>query len=109
MLEAVLGSTSAERVLLFLVAREEGYATEIARTFDTDLSPIQKQLDRMERDGLLVNKVVGRTRVYSINPRFAFKQELEAMVAKAIELSPVKLQETLVLNRRRPRKKSKPL
>jgi predicted transcriptional regulator len=109
MLEAVLGSTSAERVLLFLVAREEGYATEIARTFDTVLSPIQKQLDRMERDGLLVNKVVGRTRVYSINPRFAFKQELEAMVAKAIELSPVKLQETLVLNRRRPRKKSKPL
>jgi DNA-binding PadR family transcriptional regulator len=109
MLEAVLGSTSAERVLLFLVAREEGYATEIARTFDTDLSPIQKKLDRMERDGLLVNKVVGRTRVYSINPRFAFKQELEAMVAKAIELSPVKLQETLALNRRRPRKKNKSL
>ena len=109
MLEAVFGSTSAERVLLFLVARGEGYATEIARTFDTNQSQIQKQLDRMERDGLLVNKVVGRTRVYSFNPRFAFKTELEALVSKAIELSPEKLRETLVLNRRRPRKRTKPL
>ena len=53
MLEAILGSASAERVFLFLAARGEGYATEIARVFDVDLSPIQKQLDRMERVGLI--------------------------------------------------------
>jgi hypothetical protein len=109
MLEAILGSTSAERVLFFIVARQSGYATEIAKTFDTDLSPIQKQLDRMERDGLLVNQVVGRTRVYSFNPRFAFKEELESLIIKALELSPVKLQEKLLLDRRRPRKKNKPM
>jgi len=109
MLEAIVGSTSAERVLFFLVARGEGYGTEIARLFNTDLSPIQKQLERMERDGLLVNKQVGRTRVYSFNPRYPFCEELSAMVTKAIDLSPTQLREKLLLDRRRPRKKDKPL
>ena len=37
MIETLLGSTNAERVLLFLLARDEGYATQIADFFDTDL------------------------------------------------------------------------
>jgi len=56
MIEAIVGSTSAERVLMFITARESGYAAEIAKAFSTDLSPIQKQLDRLERDGLLINE-----------------------------------------------------
>lgn len=109
MLEAIVGSTSAERVLFFLVARGDGYAAEIARLFETDLSPIQKQLERMERDGLLVNRRVGRARVYSFNPRYPFSNELTELVSKAIDLSPEALQQKLVLDRRRPRKKNKPL
>ncbi|MEE8056279.1 MAG: winged helix-turn-helix domain-containing protein, partial [Pseudomonadales bacterium] len=69
---------------LFILAREEGYATEIARLYETDLSPIQKQLDRLERDGLLVNKKVGRTRVYQFNPRYAFLGEVKQLLAKAL-------------------------
>lgn len=109
MLEAVLGSISAERVLLFITARDEGYAAEIARFFKTDLSPIQKQLDRMERDGLLINKKVGRTRVYSFNPRYAFVREVRQLMNRALELSPDRLKNGLLLDRRRPRKKDKPL
>ena len=44
--------TNAERVLLFLAARGEGYPAEIARTFDTAPSMIKKQLERMERQDL---------------------------------------------------------
>ncbi len=109
MLEAVLGSTSAERVLLFLAAREQGYAAEIARTFETDLSPIQNQLERMERDGLLINRKVGQTRLYSFNPRYAFAAEVLALMQRALQLCPDELRETLLYDRRRPRKKSKPL
>jgi len=36
---------SSERVLVFILAREQGYATEIARFFNTKLYSIQKQLD----------------------------------------------------------------
>lgn len=109
MLEAVLGSTSAERVLLFIVARGDGYATEIARTFETDLSPIQKQLERMERDGLLINTKVGRTRVYKLNPRYAFIPEVTQLIERALAMCPESLREELLMQRTRPRKRGKPL
>lgn len=109
MLEAVLGSTNAERVLLFIYARDQGYATEIAQLYETDLSPIQKQLARMERDGLLVNKRIGRTRVYAFNPRYAFLKEVKQLLARALDFSPPALQEKLLMNRTRPRKVGKPL
>ena len=108
MLEAVLGSTSAERVLLFIVARGEGYATEIARTFNTDLSPIQKQLERMERDGLLINKQVGRTRVYKLNPRYAFVDDVKRLIDSALAACPKQLREELLMQRSRPRRVGKP-
>lgn len=109
MLEAILGSTSAERVLLFLAAREEGYAAEIARAFSVNISSIQKQLERMERDGLLINQMVGRTRLYSFNPRYPFVPELKMLMNKALDLCTPSLQNQLLMDRRRPRKKNKPL
>lgn len=109
MLEAVLGTPSAERVLLYLAAREEGYASDIARTFSVEPNPIRGQLERMERDGLLISREVGRTRVYSFNPRYAFLKEVTAMMERALELAPKSIREELLMNRRRPRKKNKPL
>ena len=109
MIEAIVGSTSAERVLAFLTARESGYAAEIAGTFATALSPIQKQLERMERDGLLINQQVGRTRVYRYNPRFPFVPDLQSLMEKVLQRYPEDMQEKLLYDRRRPRKKDKPL
>lgn len=40
MIESLLGPKSCEQVLLFLSAREEGYAREIARFFGVDYRPI---------------------------------------------------------------------
>jgi len=48
MLESLLNSENKEQVLIFLVAREQGYATEIARFFHVALFGIQKQLDKLE-------------------------------------------------------------
>ena len=53
MLEPLLGSTNAERVLLYLLVREQGYANKIADYFDTDLYGIQKQLAKLENGGVL--------------------------------------------------------
>lgn len=85
MLETILGSISAERVLLFLVARGQGYATEIARVFDTDLSPIQNQLDRMERGGLIKHEKQGRKKVYRLDPDYPLTAELKALVTGAMK------------------------
>jgi predicted transcriptional regulator len=109
MLEAVVGSEGAERVLLFLAARGQGYALEIADTFGMSVSNVQKHLERMERDGLLISEKIGRTRVYRFNPRFAFKQEVQALLDKVLSVAPIPLKEQLLLDRRRPRRKGKPL
>lgn len=109
MLEAVVGSEGAERVLLFLVARNQGYPLEIAEAFDMSVSNVQKHLERMERDGLLVNEKVGRTRVYRFNPRYAFKDEVEALLNKALSVGPDTLRDLLLLDRHRPRRRGKPL
>lgn len=109
MLETILGSTNSERVLIFLVAREEGYAREIARFYDTTLAPIQQQLERLEFGGVLVSRSAGRTRLYSFNPRYPFLEELKALLAKALTFYPEEMREDLMMNRRRPRRAEKPL
>jgi hypothetical protein len=109
MLEPILGSISCERVLVFLAARDEGYAREIASFFTTSLSPIQKQLDKLEAGGVLVSRTAGRTRLYNFNPRYPFLAELIAFLDKAISFYDQDLQDKLLLNRRRPRRRGKPL
>ena len=108
MLEPLLGSTHAEYVLLFLRAREEGYASEIARFFGVNLYGIQKQLDRLEAGGVLVSRKVGRTRLYTFNPRYPFRDELQALLEKALAFYPAETRERLLYNRRRPRRRGKP-
>jgi len=109
MLQPLIGSENRERVLVFLQAREEGYARQIARFFDTDLSPIQDQLDRLEAGGVIVSRELGRTRLYQFNPDYAFLQELKALLQKALSFYPEELIERLTMNRRRPRRRGKPL
>ena len=109
MLEIILGSINSERVLIFMLARNEGYAREIARFFETNLSPIQKQLEKLERGGLLISHSVGRTLVYSFNPAYPFLPEIKKLLEKAISFYPQDEREGLTLNRRRPRRHNKPL
>ena len=109
MIESVLGSISCERVLIFLAARDEGYAREIASFFTTSLAPIQKQLDKLETGGVLVSRTAGRTRLYIFNPRYPFLTDLTAFLNKAISFYDQDLQDKLLLNRRRPRRRGKPL
>ena len=109
MLEPILGSLSSERVLMFILARDQGYAREIARFFETDLSPIQKQLEKLELGGVLVSRTVGRTRLFQFNPRYSFLGELRSLLEKALAFYPPDERERLVMVRRRPRRKGKPL
>jgi len=109
MIEVLLGSKNAERVLLYIFTREEGYAREIAAYYTTDLKPIQMQLDKFEKGGVLVSRSIGRTRPYEFNPRYPFLNELKALLEKALSFYPAKEQEELTMYRRRPRAKGKTL
>jgi hypothetical protein len=109
MLEPVLGSVSCECVLMFILAREEGYGREIGRFFNTDLAPIQKQLEKLELGGVLVSRTAGRTRLYEFNPRYPFIEELKGLLEKAMSFYTDEKRERLLMNRRRPRRRGKPL
>ncbi len=110
MFEAIFGNKSAESVLLFIVAREGGYGREIASFFDeSSLTSIQKQLDKLENANVLYSETQGRTRVYKLNPRYALYKQLKSLIEQALEFYPPEIRDELIMNRRRPRRKGKPL
>jgi hypothetical protein len=109
MLKPLFGSDTREKVLVFIFAREKGYATEIADFFETALSQVQKQLDGLEAGGILVSQTAGRTRLYEFNPRLFYLKELKALLDKTLAFYPAEIQENLTMNRRRPRRRDKPL
>ncbi|OGJ84297.1 MAG: hypothetical protein A2268_02865 [Candidatus Raymondbacteria bacterium RifOxyA12_full_50_37] len=109
MLKTLLGSLSRERILVFIAAREEGYAAEITEFWKCPDRPIKRELNRLEADGVLISKPYGRTIAYQMNPRFYLRKELSALLLKAIDAYPPDLKQKLLFNRRRPRAKGKPV
>lgn len=108
MLTPLFGSKGSEKVLIFLIARGEGYASEIAQFFDLDISTIQNQLDKFEFGGILSSTTRGRTRLYVFNPRYPFLKELKPLLEKALSFYPKDEREKLIMERRRPRRRGKP-
>jgi hypothetical protein len=108
MLEGLLGSDDAERVLFFLAVRQRGYGREIADFWATRISGIQRQLDKLESGGVLIASPVGRTRVYEWNPRWPLHGELLTLLHRAVTFLPEDLRMRLMDNRRRPRRRGKP-
>ena len=109
MLEELFGSKNRERVLQYILANGQGYAKEIADFYESSVDPIQKQLERLELGGILVSQTVGRTRLFMFNPRYAFKEELTALLEKARTYYSAEEQERLTKQRKRPRRTGKPL
>jgi|SRR6267378_5080264 len=102
------GSQARTRVLLGLQLLVESYSRELARVFEMNLSGVQKALRSLERDGLVVARAVGRTRVYRLNPRILGRRELERYLDRLLE-SDTDLRRRAATLRRRPRRSGKPL
>ena len=109
MLEAIFGTKSRELTLQYLLVFNEGYAREIAKYFDITLPSIQNQLKHFEAHGVALSKMSGRTKVYFLNPRYAFLSELTALLEKARLFYKPELKEKLEMQRMRPRRLGKPL
>jgi len=109
MLEPLLGSTTCEQVLIFILTRNEAYARGIARFYGRNLYAIQKQLQKLEVGGIIVSRTAGKTRLYSFNPRYPFLKQLKALLEKALSFYTKEEREKLLMNRRRPRQRGKPL
>jgi DNA-binding PadR family transcriptional regulator len=102
------GSAARTRVLMALQLMGDSYARELSRLLETSLSAIQKALQSLERDGLVVARSVGRTRVYHLNPGGFAKKELKKFLEKLLEPE-TELRARVDRLRRRPRQTGKPL
>ncbi|MFO7811471.1 MAG: ArsR family transcriptional regulator [Pelovirga sp.] len=109
MLEALFGTLNKERVLLYLFARDEGYPREVAKFYGADLRSIQNQFENLEVGRVLYSRMIGNTRLYAFNPRYPFLEELKTLLDKALSFYPDSEREQLVMVRKRPRRKGKPL
>jgi predicted transcriptional regulator len=107
MIEGFTGNPTVEKILLFLHVFEEGFQREMARNFGLSLAVVQKQLDRLERGGIIVSRSRGRTRTYSINPACPYRKELKALLGRILEFQPDNVILQYYTRRTRPRLKGK--
>jgi hypothetical protein len=109
MLEGLVGNSTAEKVLLYLVSYNEGHTSGIAQTFSLPKSQVQKQLLRLENGGIVVAQTKGSLRMFQINPRCPYKAELIALIEKVLAILPREDIEKYYRQRRRPRRTGKHL
>lgn len=106
-LEAIFGNRSAVQSLLFLEAYGSGHALRIARTYGVGVAPIQRQLRRLEDNGVLVSRTVGRTRVFEFNVRNPTVKNLRAFLSAELDLLPETDVQAYYRQRQRPRRTGK--
>jgi predicted ArsR family transcriptional regulator len=108
-LEAIFGNRSAAQSLLFLEAYGSGHASRIAKTYEVPVMAIQRQLRRLEANGVLVSRNVGRTRLFEFNTRNPTVRNLREFLSAELELLPDEVQQTYYRQRQRPRRTGKQL
>ena len=102
------GSITRTRALISLSLLGSSYQRELARLLDASPSVVQKALTGLERDGVVSGRMVGRTRSYTMNPRYFARDELGGFLKRLAEAD-VDLQARTAELRRRPRRAGKPL
>lgn len=86
MLTALFGNKTIEKILLFLFVNGKCYGTQLHRSLNTALTPIQKGLLRLEKGGIILSYTEGKTRLYHFNPGCPLLSELEHLLKKAYTL-----------------------
>ncbi len=111
MLEGLFGNPTIEKILFYLLRNEKTYPSELSTVFDMSLFGFQTALERLEKAGIVVSYMEGRTRVYQFNPRFAMQEELIILLQKAYSFLPEEFRQKYYERpvRKRPRRKGKPL
>lgn len=108
-LDAIFGNRTAACVLLFLQCYGEGHALRIAKTFGFGLNMTQRQLKRLEEEGVLVSRLVGNIRLFSFNERNPSVRNLRQFLEAELKLLPDDQLKSFFRQRQRPRQTGKVL
>jgi len=109
MLDKILGSVTAMKIMFHLVHYEEIYPSAVAKDYKIALSAVQKQFARFEEAGILVSKLVGKTRVYMFNKKSKVANAFCDFVKLYYDGLTLADKEKIFSTRRRPRRPGKPI
>jgi len=103
---ALFGNDTRSAVLVAIRLLGQTWASELALLLGLRLFSVQRVLAAFEREGVIVGRKQGRTRVFSLNPRYFAAKELDALLWKLGQVD-TGLQKQLSATRRRPRETGK--
>lgn len=111
MLETLFGNPIIEKVLFYLLVNQKCYPSLLKKVFQSPLYSFQRALMRLEKGGVVVRSMEGKTSMYQFNPRYPFLEELKIFLLKAYESFPEEFRERYYepIIRTRPRRQGKPL
>jgi DNA-binding transcriptional ArsR family regulator len=109
MLDIVLGNQTAAKIMLYLFHHGEAYANGISRDMGITLSQVQKQFDKFEGAGILISKKFGTTRLYEFNSKLGVVKKIKELIEAFYESIPLAEREKMFSERRRPRRRGKPV
>ena len=87
---------------------ESSFPRELSRLLGVPVSAASRALAGLERDGLVAGRLIGRSRVYTLDPGYFARQELESYLLRLSDAD-TELRERTAQLRRRPRRAGKPL
>ncbi|MCF7806556.1 MAG: winged helix-turn-helix domain-containing protein [Simkaniaceae bacterium] len=111
MLESLFGNAIIEKILFYILKNQKTYGSELSHVLQVPLFSCQRGLERLEKGGILVSQLEGKTRLYQFNPRYSLLIELKNFLEKAYSFIPSEIKNKFYerMNRQRPRRKGKPL
>jgi predicted transcriptional regulator len=109
MLELIFGNKTAVKILLHIYHYGEIHASGIANDYNIALTPILKQLERFELAGVLISKEIGRSRLYSFNPKSSYTNHIKSILKINYDNLSLEEKEKIFNIRRKPRRKGKPI
>jgi DNA-binding transcriptional ArsR family regulator len=107
-LSSPFGGQARTRVLVSLRLLESSFPRELSRVLAVPVSAVSRALAGLERDALVVGRLVGRSRVYTLSPAYFAGPELAAYLLRLADADTALRAKASQL-RRRPRRAGKPL
>lgn len=95
MLEGIFGNKTAEKVLLHVFHYGEIYPSAIAQDYGLALDPIKRQLERFESAGVLVAKQLGRSRIFTFNPKSPYTKPIKDLIQISYHAIPLREREQI--------------
>jgi hypothetical protein len=104
--QKLMGSRRRTETLLLLALLGESHPSELAALLGARLFSVQSILAGLEAEGIVVSRLVGRTRRTELDPRHFAHRELKALLLRLAQAEP-ELQAAAESRRSRPRRQGK--